>query len=384
MGKYNHGKRMVSEDLIAKIGEGGGGTTYTAGDNITIENNVISATDTTYTSGVGIYIQSDGNAIDLDYNDTTTVGVEIDENNRATWNVKLVEDGGITTDIDGLKVDTDIVALKSDIPGAKTELVIGKKDYYINQSTDTIQDLIDGGVPFIQGQQIYAVVDGNPELLYDASTDEATTDLYFDGYVVYTDASGTEGGFLFVNINSALDFTNHTFRSKINIKSITSGAFTIYGNMRAQFDTNGYNFYVYGCATSGLGYFVTFQQNARNYSIPYVSSQIIPIVESGNKVDTNTASGTAEPSLYNRFVAKPDSNMQGLYFIGNNVSSGKGLLEYKSANEIVSMVAVPTTATSTSSFSPTTETLTFTYSDNTTGTITIVTAGTVTTTTTLS
>ena len=35
------------------LGGGGGGTTYTAGENITIENNVISATDTTYSDFTG-------------------------------------------------------------------------------------------------------------------------------------------------------------------------------------------------------------------------------------------------------------------------------------------------------------------------------------------
>ena len=381
MSKFN-GKRMVSEDLIKKIGQGGGGTTYTAGDNITIKNDVISATDTTYTSGSGIYIQSDGNAIELDYNDTTTVGVEIDENDRATWNVKLAEDGGITTDIDGLKVDTDVVALKSDIPGAKTELVIGNKNYMIQQS-DSVQDLIDAGVPYIQGQQIYVDNNGNTELLYDASTDADTKELYFDGYVVYMDNSGTS--FLFVNSYTSQDFNDHTFRTKVNVNSLTNSGFTILGNIRYQIDTNTYNFYIYGCASSLRGQYVTFQQNARNYSIPYISSQVIPIVEIGNKVDTNTASGTVEPSLYNRFIAKPNSSMtDGLYFVGTSVNTFKGYLEYKSVDEIELYLGIPRSATSTSVVTPTTETLTFTYSDNTTGTITFLTAATVSTTTTLS
>ena len=59
----NYGKRMVSEVDIAQIGQGGGAE-YTAGDNITIEDGVISATDTTYTAGDGISITN--NAISVD------------------------------------------------------------------------------------------------------------------------------------------------------------------------------------------------------------------------------------------------------------------------------------------------------------------------------
>ena len=52
---------------------GGSGSTYTAGENITIENNVISATDTTYSAGDNISI-SDANVIsatDTTYSDFT-------------------------------------------------------------------------------------------------------------------------------------------------------------------------------------------------------------------------------------------------------------------------------------------------------------------------
>lgn len=48
--------------FIADNYEGGGGASYTAGDNITIQNNVISATDTKYTAGTNITI-SDQNVI---------------------------------------------------------------------------------------------------------------------------------------------------------------------------------------------------------------------------------------------------------------------------------------------------------------------------------
>lgn len=54
----NKGRRMVFEEDIKRIGEGGGAT-YTAGDNINISaENVISATDTTYTAGDGITLDN--------------------------------------------------------------------------------------------------------------------------------------------------------------------------------------------------------------------------------------------------------------------------------------------------------------------------------------
>lgn len=62
----NKGRRMVFEEDIKKIGQGGSGATYTAGDNISISaDNVISATDTTYTAGYGIII-GDNNAVSVD------------------------------------------------------------------------------------------------------------------------------------------------------------------------------------------------------------------------------------------------------------------------------------------------------------------------------
>lgn len=84
----NKGRRMVFEDDIKKIGQGGG-TTYTAGDNITIEDNVISATDTTYTAGNGIDITND--AISVNYG----TGLNVDDSSLVVdtysllWNGKL-------------------------------------------------------------------------------------------------------------------------------------------------------------------------------------------------------------------------------------------------------------------------------------------------------
>ena len=104
----NHGKRMVKENLIAQIGQGGG-TEYTAGtgiditedvisvdttaiqekltagDNITISEGVISATDTTYTEGTGIDITA--NIISVD---STTIATKSDLSVKVVPNPVLV------------------------------------------------------------------------------------------------------------------------------------------------------------------------------------------------------------------------------------------------------------------------------------------------------
>lgn len=78
--KYTAGTNITISDQNV-ISATGGGTTYTAGDNITIENDVISATDTTYTAGNNITI-SDQNVISAT-NTTYTAGTNVsisDEN----------------------------------------------------------------------------------------------------------------------------------------------------------------------------------------------------------------------------------------------------------------------------------------------------------------
>lgn len=74
---HNHGKRMVKENLIAQIGKQ---TEYTAGENITISDGVISATDTTYTAGTGIDIESGEISVDTD-----TVALKTDIKNPTAY-----------------------------------------------------------------------------------------------------------------------------------------------------------------------------------------------------------------------------------------------------------------------------------------------------------
>lgn len=100
MSKNNHGKRMVPEYLIAKLETIEPGTEYTAGDNITIEDGVISATDTTYTAGPGIEITSD---------------------NLVRTNISIT--GGLNYNNDGdMIVDNSVVAFKSDIVTSYNDL----------------------------------------------------------------------------------------------------------------------------------------------------------------------------------------------------------------------------------------------------------------------
>jgi len=67
---YSHGKRMVREDLIKEIGQGGGGSEYTAGTGISIENDTISV-------------------------DTETVAMKSDTTNFVEW--YEVDDGDTLT-----------------------------------------------------------------------------------------------------------------------------------------------------------------------------------------------------------------------------------------------------------------------------------------------
>lgn len=90
MSKYQ-GRRMVKNDLIAQISEKQ--DKLTAGTNITIEDGVISATDTTYTAGPGIEIASD---------------------NLIRTNVSIA--GGLNYNNNGnMIVDNSVVAFKSDL-----------------------------------------------------------------------------------------------------------------------------------------------------------------------------------------------------------------------------------------------------------------------------
>ena len=112
MAKYQ-GRRMVKNDLIAEIGQGGG-TTYTAGENITIEDGVISATDTIYNGGYGIYKDDAEESYYFTGNGTNTI--ELTENSgNIDFSVNLKSGGGITADTDGLYLDTTVAALKSDL-----------------------------------------------------------------------------------------------------------------------------------------------------------------------------------------------------------------------------------------------------------------------------
>lgn len=100
MSKNNHGKRMVPEYLIAKLETLEPGGDYTAGDNITIEDGVISATDTTYTAGPGIDITSD---------------------NLVRTKISIA--GGLNYNNDGnMIVDNSVVAFKSDIVTSYNDL----------------------------------------------------------------------------------------------------------------------------------------------------------------------------------------------------------------------------------------------------------------------
>jgi hypothetical protein len=90
----NKGRRMVFEEDIKNIGQGGGAT-YTAGANISIsDQNVISATDTTYTASNGVKL------VDNDIQaDTTVMATNAYAQTAAAQAAQsAVQNGSITVD----------------------------------------------------------------------------------------------------------------------------------------------------------------------------------------------------------------------------------------------------------------------------------------------
>ena len=103
----NFGRRMVNEELIAQIGQGG--TEYTAGDNITIEDGVISAVDTTYTASNGIKIENDDIQADTTVLATTAYANTAAGNAVTSGINTLKDDNVIFPYFDGTDVDfTDV------------------------------------------------------------------------------------------------------------------------------------------------------------------------------------------------------------------------------------------------------------------------------------
>ena len=95
-----------------QITTGGGGTSYIAGNNIQINGNVISATDTTYTAGANITIDANnvisttgGGGGGTSY--TAGNGIDI---SGTTISAKIkTSDSGLVLDSSGLSVDTNVI-----------------------------------------------------------------------------------------------------------------------------------------------------------------------------------------------------------------------------------------------------------------------------------
>ena len=82
----------VTSEGIKEYVDSHSGTTYTAGQNITINNNVISAKDTVYTAGEGININSYNNITNNTLNTTSGTGITITktvDGNRVTNRFEL-------------------------------------------------------------------------------------------------------------------------------------------------------------------------------------------------------------------------------------------------------------------------------------------------------
>lgn len=97
----NKGKRMVNEDLIKQIGQGGGGTTYTAGDGISISAEDVISVDNTV-------------ALKSDLATVATTGDYDDLTNKPTI-PSYTAGTGIDIIKNNIRVDSTIVATKLDL-----------------------------------------------------------------------------------------------------------------------------------------------------------------------------------------------------------------------------------------------------------------------------
>lgn len=216
--------------------------TLTAGANITISSNVISATDTTYTAGNGINI-SDQNAISAD---TTVLATKQDVSNEAT--ARENADINLQGQIDALSAAsdvTDIVGTYADLQNYDTQhlkdndiikvlqdesqndettyyrwstttqtfTLIGEEGpYYTKSATDTL--LADKQDKLTAGANI--TIDGNNEISATNTTYSAGTGLDLTGTTFSVDTTTiqpklTAGSNITIDGNNEISATDTTY-----------------------------------------------------------------------------------------------------------------------------------------------------------------------------
>lgn len=129
--KNSFGKRMVRESKIKEIGKG---EEYTAGENITIEDGVISATDTIYGGGYGIYKDDAEESYYFTGNGTGTIALT-ENGTGIDFSVNLKSGGGINADNDGLYLDSNISLDSVEAGDIKVYATNNANLIYINDDT---------------------------------------------------------------------------------------------------------------------------------------------------------------------------------------------------------------------------------------------------------
>src|SRR5690554_5284947 len=196
---YSAGDGIDIDDGVINIDKGVIQEKLTAGENISIDGNVISADDTKYTAGTNISIDKTNkiiSAVDTKY--TAGDNISIDETNKIS-----VVSGEFVSEINSSE-ETLLISEESDIEGQKViDINVNKDLLQTKIFVDTVEDLKaienpqEGDVIILNG---YWVVGDAPPVTYvftiprdfDGEYDEDEMDWYFfNNYGGYKYAEGT-------------------------------------------------------------------------------------------------------------------------------------------------------------------------------------------------
>lgn len=177
--------------------------TLTAGNNITISNNTISATDTTYTAGTGLDLTGTTFSVD-----TATIATQQDVSNEAT--AREDADTNLQGQIDAISASSDV----KDIVGTKAELnnydtsTLGNNDiikvlqdesendattYYRWNATTQQFALIGEEGPYYTKSQADTLLNAKQNTLTAGSNVQIVNDTISATDTTYADFTGTDG-----------------------------------------------------------------------------------------------------------------------------------------------------------------------------------------------
>ena len=234
----NMGKRMVKENLIAQIGQGGGGTPIEAGTGIeitgtntktiSIDETVALKTDIeTYTAGVGIGIDGNnevtanikagsGIVVDTDLTDDSLVVMVDDDLVQA----KLTAGTGIDITTNTISVDSSTVAMKSDLDDYQY-----RETYTFTDNPFTTEGWLTK-VPVLVTNTFDPATDakfGNNPTIDLVTNDASHRIAYFKGYCVIRD---TGNDVFTVYATTSFSITSSTSAADLNTNKIIRGGST--------------------------------------------------------------------------------------------------------------------------------------------------------------